>query len=56
MTNKSSSGFPGVKIPKAEGMIPRRREGELAVRRNHYIGNKVVMSVQDAFGISISFI
>jgi hypothetical protein len=53
VTDKLAGGCTGVKIPQAQSVIPRRRQSELSVRRDHNIGNKVVMAVEDSFGVSV---
>jgi hypothetical protein len=34
-------------------MVPGRREGELAVRGDDDVRNKMIMAVKDAFGVAI---
>ena len=47
VSDELSGGQASVKIPQSEGLVPRGREGELTVRRDGDVGDKVVVSVQD---------
>ena len=49
MTNKTTCSGAGIEIPQAKSVIPRGREGELTVRRNHDVRNEVVVSLEDSF-------
>ena len=37
VADKSTGGETGVQVPETEGVIPGRREGELAIRRNDHV-------------------
>jgi hypothetical protein len=39
-----------VQVPKTEGVVPRRGEGELTVGRDDNVRDKVVVAVQDLLG------
>ena len=51
-----SDEFPGclagVQIPEAKGVIPRSGKGELTIRRNDDVGDKVIVSMKDAFWVT----
>ena len=53
VTDKSASGCPGVKVPQAECVVPRRRKGELSVGRDYDVRDKVVMAMEDSFWVSV---
>ena len=53
MANKSASGDAGVKVPKAKCVVPRGREGELAVRGDDDVRDKVVMATKDTFWVPV---
>lgn len=47
MADEAAGGEAGVEVPEAEGVVPRRRERELAVRRHDDVRDEVVVAVQD---------
>lgn len=53
MADESTRGLAGVKVPEAKGVIPRSGKGELAIGGDDDIRDKVVVSVQDTFWISV---
>ena len=53
MANKSAGGEACVEVPKAECVVPRGREGELAVRGDDDVGDKVVMATEDTFWVPV---
>ncbi len=53
VANETTRCDAGMEIPKSEGVVPRGRQGELAVRRDDNVGNKVVMAVQNSFWVSV---
>jgi hypothetical protein len=56
VADESTSGCAGVQVPQAKSVIPRRRKGELAVRRNNNVGYEVVMAVKNSFRVTIRVI
>lgn len=50
MADELAGGKAGVEVPETEGLVPRRREGELAVRRDHDVRDEVVVAVEDLLG------
>jgi len=53
VTNESLGGGSRVKVPQAKSMIPRSREGELAIRGDNNILNKVRVSVEGTTGNTV---
>lgn len=53
VSNEAARGDTGVEVPKAESMVPRRGERELAVRGDDDVRDEVVVSVEDALGVSV---
>lgn len=53
MSDKFTGGLAGVQVPETESMVPGRRERELAVRGDDHIGDKVVVSSENAFGVTV---
>ena len=53
MANKSTCSEASVEVPKAECMVPGGREGELAVRGNDDIRDKMIVATKDAFWVAI---
>ena len=47
MADETACCAASVQVPETEGMVPRSREGELAVGGNDNVGNKVVVAVED---------
>lgn len=56
VANEAAGSQSRVKIPETEGMIPRSRESELAVRRDNDVRHEVVMSMEDSFWVSVRVI
>lgn len=52
MPDEFPGRLAGVQIPEAESVIPRSGESELAVRGDNDVGNEVVVSVENAFGVT----
>lgn len=50
MANEFASGDTGVEVPQPEGLVPRGRESELAVRGDDDVRNEMVVAVQDLLG------
>ena len=50
VADELSGGEAGVQVPQSEGLVPRRGEGELAVRGDGNVGHKVVVAVEDLLG------
>jgi hypothetical protein len=50
VADKLAGREAGVEVPQAEGLVPRRRERELAVRRDDDVRDKVVVAVEDLLG------
>lgn len=50
VANELLGGHAGVEVPESEGLVPRRGQGELAVRRDNDVRDKVVVAVQDLLG------
>jgi len=42
----------GIQVPETEGVVPRSGESELAVGGDNDVGNEVVVSVENAFGVT----
>lgn len=56
MANKSTGGEAGVEVPKTECVVPGGRQGELAVRGDDDIRDKMIMTTEDAFGVAVSIL
>lgn len=50
VSDELSGGQSGVQVPESEGLVPRGREGELAVRGDRDVRDEVVVSVEDLLG------
>lgn len=50
MADELAGGKAGVQVPETEGLVPRGREGELAVRRDDDVRDEVVVAVEDLLG------
>lgn len=50
MADELAGGEAGVEVPETEGLVPRRRESELAVRRDDNVRDEVVVAVEDLLG------
>jgi len=48
MTDETPRGVSGIKIPKTERVIPRRRQSELAVGGYDNVGNEMVVSMKNS--------
>jgi hypothetical protein len=53
MANESACGLTSVEVPKAECMVPGGREGELAVRGDDDVRDKMIVATEDAFWVAI---
>lgn len=53
VADESTGGKAGVQVPETESVVPGRREGELAIRRDDNIGDKVVVAVENSLGVAI---
>jgi hypothetical protein len=56
MADESTGCCASVEVPQTKCVVPRRGKGELAVRRDNNVGNEVIVSMQDAFGVSVCVI
>ena len=54
VADESASGLASVEVPKAESVIPRSREGELAIGRDNDIRDEVVVAVEDSLGVAVA--
>lgn len=52
VAHEAAGGCAGVEVPEAEGVVPRRGKGELAVGGDDDVGDKVVVAVEDAFRVA----
>ena len=50
VTHKLPSGQTSVQVPQTQSLIPRGRQGKLAVGRDGNVRDKVVVAVQDLLG------
>lgn len=48
VTDETPRSVSGIKIPKTERMIPRRRQSELAVRGYNNVRNEMVVSMKNS--------
>lgn len=53
MANESTRRLTGVKVPETKSVIPRCREGELAIGGDDDIRDEVIVSVQNTFWIAV---
>ena len=53
VADETAGGKTGVEVPKAEGVVPRRRESELAVRGNNDVRDEMVVAVENALGVTV---
>lgn len=56
VADEAAGGESGVEVPEAEGVVPRGRERELAVGGDDNIGDEVVVSVEDALGVTVGLL
>ena len=56
VADESTRCETSVEVPETQSVVPRRRKGELAVRRDDNIGNKVVVAMKNSFWVSIGVI
>jgi hypothetical protein len=52
VANEATCSGTGIEVPQTECVVPRGREGELAIRGNHDIRNEVVVSFEDSFWVA----
>lgn len=52
MAHEAAGGCASVEVPQAEGVVPGRGEGELAVGRDDDVRDKVVVAVEDSFRVA----
>lgn len=50
VADELAGGKAGVQVPETEGLVPRRRKGELAVRRDDDVRDEVVVAVENLLG------
>lgn len=50
VADKLAGGEAGVEVPETEGLVPRGREGELAVGGDDNVRDEVVVAVEDLLG------
>lgn len=53
VADKAPSSSAGVQVPETQRLVPRGRESELAVRRDHDVRHEVVVTVQDLLGVAV---
>ena len=53
VANEAAGGETSVKVPETKGVVPRRGEGELAVRGDDNIRDEVVVAGEDALGEAV---
>lgn len=53
MADETTRGLAVVQVPETESMIPRSREGKLAIGGDDDVRYEVVVSVQDTFWIAV---
>lgn len=53
VADEAAGGLARVEIPETEGVVPRGRERELAVRRDDDVRHKVVVAVEDLLGVTV---
>ena len=53
VADKATGGQAGVEIPQTEGVIPRRRKGELTIGRDDDVRDEVVVTVENALRVSV---
>ena len=50
VSDKLPGGETSVEVPQPQGLVPRGGKGELTVRRDDNVRNKVVVAVEDLLG------
>ena len=53
VTNKATRCLTRVQVPETEGLVPRGRQSKLAVRRDHHIRHKVIVTVQNLLRVAV---
>ena len=53
VADEAAGGETGVEVPETEGVVPRRGEGELAVRGDDDVRDEVVVAVEDALRVAV---
>lgn len=53
VADETAGGEAGVQVPQAEGVVPGRGEGELAVRGDDDVRNEVVVAAKNAFWVTV---
>lgn len=53
VADESTSGRASVQVPQTKGVVPGRRQGELAVRRDDDVGDEVIVAVKNAFWVAV---
>lgn len=53
VADEAAGGETSVQVPETERLVPRGREGELTVRRDHNVRDEVVVAVEDLLGVAV---
>lgn len=53
VADEAAGSETGVQVPETEGVVPRRRESELAVGGDNNIRHEVVVAVEDALRVPV---
>lgn len=53
VADKAAGGGAGVEVPETEGLVPRGGQSKLAVGRDDNVRDKVVVTVEDALGVTV---
>ena len=53
VADEAAGSETGVQVPETEGVVPRRRKGELADGGNNNIRHEVVVAVEDALRVPV---
>ena len=53
VTDEAAGGRAGVEVPQAQRVVPGGGEGELAIRGDDDVRDEVVVSVEDALGVTV---
>lgn len=56
VANETTGGSACVQVPQTECVVPRRRESELAIGGDDDVRDKVVVSVQNSFGVAVCIV
>jgi len=53
VTNKAAGRETGVKVPEAEGVVPRGGESELTIGGDHDVRHEMVMAMENFLGAPV---